>query len=319
MLGYSPYENIRLGREIGQLVKFYGIGGVFHSDELPNYGITEEDVESLREIMRVAEKDAFIIVAGPPSKIRFAVDSIVDRIKAAGAGVPAETRLATPSGETVFLRPRPGSSRMYPETDIPPVLVSRDDLEEAAQNVPRPWAELLAEAATRYGINTQLAEQLLDSDYLRVFEEITGVDDASVPPSFVASSLCSTITGLTREGLDPERLSDGAIRDAFALLGDGSISKESIEMIFRDIMSGRSATADEAVKNTGAGAASDDDISRILDNLVKENRPMILRQKERAAGPLMGAAMSRLRGKAPGDRVNRMLVQKIRDIVGGGG
>lgn len=319
MLGYSPYENIRLGREIGQMVKFYGIGGVFHSDELPNYGITEEDVESLRRTMRAAEGDAFIIVAGPPAKTRLAVDSIIARIKAAGAGVPAETRLATPSGETVFLRPRPGSSRMYPETDIPPVLVSGDDLEEAAQNVPRPWAEILAEAATRYGINAQLAEQLLDSDYLGVFEEVTAVEDASIPPSFVASSLCSTITGLAREGLDPERLSDGAIRDAFALLGDGSISKESIEMIFRDIMSGRSATADEAVKNTGVGAASDEEISRILDNLVEENRQMILRQKERAAGPLMGAAMSRLRGKAPGERVNRMLAQKIRDISGGGG
>ncbi|PIN82310.1 MAG: Glu-tRNA(Gln) amidotransferase GatDE subunit E, partial [Nitrosopumilales archaeon CG11_big_fil_rev_8_21_14_0_20_33_24] len=35
MFGYSPYEGIRLGKEIGQLVKFYGIGGVFHSDELP--------------------------------------------------------------------------------------------------------------------------------------------------------------------------------------------------------------------------------------------------------------------------------------------
>jgi len=32
MFSYSPYEGIRLGKEIGQLVKFYGIEGVFHSD-----------------------------------------------------------------------------------------------------------------------------------------------------------------------------------------------------------------------------------------------------------------------------------------------
>ena len=37
MFGYSPYDGIRLGKEIAQLVRFYGIGGVFHSDELPNY------------------------------------------------------------------------------------------------------------------------------------------------------------------------------------------------------------------------------------------------------------------------------------------
>ena len=316
VLGHTPYDGIRLGREIGQLVKFYGIGGVFHSDELPNYGINDDDLGSLRRLMDVTDKDALIIVAGPPAKISFAIQSIINRIREAGAGVPAETRLATPTGETVFLRPRPGSSRMYPETDIPPVLVSAKDREEAAQNIPKPWDELLAETASRYSINAQLAEQLLDSDYMGIFEEITG--RTAVPPAFAASSLCSTITSLSREGLDPEKLSDKVICDIFDLLDGNRISKEAVEMIFRDIMAGRSSTADEAVKNTGAGSASDADISDMLDNLIEENRSMVLRQKERALGPLMGAAMSRLRGKAAGELVNRMLAQKIRDYTDGG-
>lgn len=316
ILGHTPYDDIRLGREIGQLVKFYGIGGVFHSDELPNYGISGDDVASLRRIMYMSDNDAFVVVAGPPAKINFAIQSIVSRIKEAGAGVPAETRLATPTGETVFLRPRPGSSRMYPETDIPPVLVSATDREEAARNVPKPWDELLAETASRYSINVQLAEQLLDSGHIGIFEEIT--KGTAVPPAFAASSLCSTITSLSREGLDPEKLSYEAIRDAFDLLDKDRISKEAVEMIFRDIMSGRSVTAGEAVKNTGAGAASDADISDMLDDLIRENHSMILRQKERALGPLMGAAMSRLRGKASGEMVNRMLAQKIRDHMDGG-
>ena len=37
LIGFEPYPDIRLGKEIGQLVRFFGIGGVFHSDELPNY------------------------------------------------------------------------------------------------------------------------------------------------------------------------------------------------------------------------------------------------------------------------------------------
>ena len=32
MLGFEPYAGIRLGKEIGQLVRFFGIGGVLHSD-----------------------------------------------------------------------------------------------------------------------------------------------------------------------------------------------------------------------------------------------------------------------------------------------
>ena len=41
MFGYSPYEGIRLGKEVAELVRFFGLGGVFHSDELPNYGIED--------------------------------------------------------------------------------------------------------------------------------------------------------------------------------------------------------------------------------------------------------------------------------------
>ena len=29
MFGYSPYEGIRLGKEVAELVRFFGIGGVF--------------------------------------------------------------------------------------------------------------------------------------------------------------------------------------------------------------------------------------------------------------------------------------------------
>ena len=29
MFGFSPYEGIRLGKEIAELVRFFGIGGVF--------------------------------------------------------------------------------------------------------------------------------------------------------------------------------------------------------------------------------------------------------------------------------------------------
>ncbi|MGI0004398.1 MAG: Glu-tRNA(Gln) amidotransferase subunit GatE, partial [Candidatus Nitrosotenuis sp.] len=139
MFGYEPYEGIRLGKELGQQVRFFGIGGIFHSDELPNYGIESGDVGKLRELLELQKDDGFLIIAGPKDKIELTLDAVINRIKDAKNGVPAETRAATPSGETVFLRPRPGSSRMYPETDIPPVLVSNDELMSAKKNIPKSW------------------------------------------------------------------------------------------------------------------------------------------------------------------------------------
>ena len=44
---------------------------------------------------------------------------------------PMEVRNVLPTGESEFLRPMPGSARMYPETDIPPIIITKDELSEA--------------------------------------------------------------------------------------------------------------------------------------------------------------------------------------------
>src|SRR6185437_1785493 len=47
LIGYEPTPDIRLGKELGEFVRFFGLGGIFHSDELPNYGITSKDIEKV--------------------------------------------------------------------------------------------------------------------------------------------------------------------------------------------------------------------------------------------------------------------------------
>ena len=153
---------IRLGKEIGQLVRFFGIGGVFHSDELPNYGINDSDVDKIRKHLELADADGFLIIAGEDPKLDYAIDSIIKRIQGAANGVPAETRAATPDGETVFLRPRPGASRMYPETDIPSISVMPEEVKLAndTANATKSWDESITELQKNYGLNSQLSEQI---------------------------------------------------------------------------------------------------------------------------------------------------------------
>jgi glutamyl-tRNA(Gln) amidotransferase subunit E len=313
MFGYSPYEGIRLGKEIGQLVKFYGIGGVFHSDELPNYGIEENDVSIVKKILNTGETDAFLIIAAPLVKIDFAIDSIIKRISQAKNGVPAETRLATQTGETVFLRPRPGASRMYPETDIPPIIISKSELEEAKKNIPKSWDESLNQLQKKYDLNLQLAEQIFDSSYLEIFEKICG--ESSITPTFVASILCSTITSLERNDLNSRLLKNEEITKTFEFLDKGKIAKESIEIIFENIMSGKSKIIEDAIKNTSIDTVSKEELEKIIENIVKSNKEIIQNQKERAVSPLMGIAMKELRGKVSGETVNSLLLEKIKKFL----
>ncbi len=313
MFSFSPYENIRLGKELGQLVRFFGIGGIFHSDELPNYGIENSDIEKIKNLIKNNDNDGFLIIAGIDSKIDFAIDSIINRIDDAKLGVPAETRMATQTGETVFLRPRPGASRMYPETDIPTIIVTKDEINFAEKNIPKSWDESLCDLQKKYELNPQLAEQIFDSEYLELFEKISTNKKSS--PNFVASVLCSTITNLERQGLDPNLLKHDEIIKTFEFLNLDKISKESVEMIFEQIMSGKTKSVDETIQKSSIGTLNDEELTKIVDGIIQKNLELIKNQGSHSIGSLMGIAMKSLRGKASGEKINQLLQKKIIEIL----
>ena len=311
MFGYTPYEGIRLGKEIAELVRFFGIGGVFHSDELPNYGVEKTDIENLKDFLKINEKDAYLILAATEEKIHIVIDQIISRIEfIKNNGIPIDTRLATINGETKFLRPRPGAARMYPETDIPPVIISNDELEKAKKNIPKSWDESLLELQKKYELNPQLSEQIFDSRYIELFEKIVG--EIKINPTFVASILCSSITNLERSGLNSKLLKNEDIEKSFQLLDSGDIAKESIEIIFESIMAGKSQSTLDAMKNTSIEAVKESDVEEIIKKIVENNQEIVKNQKERAVGPLMGIAMKELRGKASGELVNNLLLKNIK-------
>ena len=331
MLGYEPYNDIRLGRELGKLVKSYDIDGVFHSDELPNYGITEKEVAAVKQRLQMNDMDAFVILGGPNDKVKFASDAIIQRLKAAVEGVPAETRAATPDGKTVFLRPRPGGARMYPETDILPIAISEPTLSSLADKVPKHLDEIVNSLAKKYNLNMKLASQIFDSDYLDVFEEIAS--ETKIEPTFIAAKLTEDLTSLQRQGLDASLLTNQMIKDIFARLDKDSITKESIVLIFEKLMK-KEPTIMKSVaekKNTeenlerklvnatietvGASSITDEELSKGLDRIINNNMTIIKEKGTDALSTLMGRAMAEYRGKANGQKVNSMLKDKMSKMV----
>ncbi len=119
---------------------------------------------------------------------------------------------------------------MYPETDIPPIIVEKKELEEIQKKIPKSWEETISELQKTYQLNLQLTMQIFDSEYLGLFESIC--KDNRISPNFVVSVLCGTITNLERRGLDSKLLKNNEIEKTFSLLADGKITKESLEIIF---------------------------------------------------------------------------------------
>jgi len=301
-----------LGKEIGQLVRFFGIGGVFHSDELPNYGINDSDVDKVRKHLELVDEDGFLIIAGEDPKLDYAISSIIKRIRDATNGVPAETRAATQDGETIFLRPRPGASRMYPETDIPSISVIPEEIKLAVENIPKSWDESIAEIQQKYDLNFQLSEQIFDSEYMELFEKICKNKKNS--PNFVASILCSSITNLERKGFDAMLLKPEHIIESFELLASDKIPKESLEIIFESIMSGKSENVSMAMQSTDISSMDEDELNEILDGIIQKNMELVRKLGKNAVTTLMGIAMKEVRGKASGKIVNDLLRKKIQNI-----
>ena len=314
MFGFEPYPGIRLGKEIGQIVRFFGIGGVFHSDELPDYGISDSDVGKVRKHLELVDKDGFLIIAGEDLKLDHSISYIIKRIQDAANGVPAETRAATQDGETVFLRPRPGASRMYPETDIPSIGVTSEEIKIARDkaHVTPTWDKAITEIQKKYNLNHQQTEQIFDSEYMELFEKIC--ENKKNSPNFVASILCSSITNLERQGLDATLLKPEHVIESFELLASGKIPKESLEIIFESIMSGKSENVSTAMQSTNVSSMNEDELNGILDEIIQNNTELVKKLGENAVTTLMGIAMKQVRGKVSGQTVNVLLRKKISEL-----
>ena len=282
----------------------------------------------------MVDEDGFLIIAGEDPKLDYAVGSIIKRIRDAINGVPAETRAATQDGETIFLRPRPGASRMYPETDIPSISVMPEEIKLAVENIPKSWDESIAEIQQKYDLNSQLSEQIFDSEYTELFEKIC--ENKKNSPNFVASILCSSITNLERQGLDVTLLKPEHIIEFFKLLAADKIPKEDLEIIFKCIVSKKiPQTAGEMLRNNlgnpesgmalppeklllrfqMAGGAMDEQrknaLNKSLDKIIQDNMELV---KNNYISTLMGIAMKDLRGSYPGYLINELLRKKVSEL-----
>jgi glutamyl-tRNA(Gln) amidotransferase subunit E len=203
---------------------------------------------------------------------------------------------------------------MYPETDIPTVGVPQSQLDSLKSRVPLPWDLQLAELSKRYGLNQKLANQIFDSEYLPTFEEIAA--RTKVPANFIASKLTEDIVNLQRQGGDATLLTKNVIIDVFERLDSGSIAKEAVVTVFEKLMRKEASTVQEAITTAGAASISDAELCKILDGIINDNIAIIKEKGMAALNPLMGQAMSVLRGKADGQKINAMLREKLKRLVG---
>ena len=290
--------------------RFWGrVGGIFHTDEMPAYGITAEEVEELRKTVKAEDEDAVVFVADKAENAKDALKAVVERAREALKGVPAETRAPNPDGTTRYMRPRPGAARMYPETDIPPIQITEDYVRKVSLHLPELPEQKLERLTKVYKLNQKLAKQILDSEYGELFETI--VKESNVSPTTVAAFMTETAKALKRDGVSVEKVSDNQIREIFRAVGSGGLTKEAIPEIVSWLSQHEDSTVENAIDRIGLKMLSSEELEKIVDSVIERNRSLIEERGANAFGPLIGMVMKEVRGKANAALVSELVMKRL--------
>ncbi|MBI2574438.1 Glu-tRNA(Gln) amidotransferase subunit GatE [Candidatus Woesearchaeota archaeon] len=276
----------RLGKEFSAYARIAaGVGGAIHSDELPKHGITEREVAEIKEKLGCREEDAFIFVAAEREKAESAIQAIIGRAAQAIVGVPGEVRKANPDGTTSFLRPMPGSARMYPETDINAITPDTSGIE---------LPELITDKAEKYeklGLSKVLARQMSKSEEAELFDALVQ-RFKTIEPSFMAETMLTTAKEIrTRYKLDVE-IAVEDLESVFGSMVSGRISRDAVFEVFVEKARGKSLK--DALEKYRL--LSDDELEGEVKSVIAANKALPL-------PVLIGKAMEKLRGRAEGKKI----------------
>lgn len=274
-LGIEINPDRRLGSEMSDYAKMAGVKGIIHSDEdLSKYELTDRAIAKIKEQLGVGPDDAFIMIAADRVSCERAMGFALARARMALTEVPPETRAVADSkkGTTRFMRPLPGGSRMYPETDAEPMVISGAYYEGIKKHTTYMDERI---AGIKKGLsNQQIAEQMVYSTRLPLYEyiisEVRGIN------MVVATILLEKVKELERAGVDTE-LGRGVFADIFRRYSKGEITKAGMGEVIRHSPKS-SGEVKRIIKEKSLARISGSALKEIVDRMVSEGKTDIVKE-----------------------------------------
>jgi len=306
-LGKELQPDRRFGTEIADYLKArHGVKGLLHSDELPKYGVSEDEKNAVWQKLGCEIGDAFVIIFARPEATESAFNTVRERCTLALEGVPGETRNALEGGNSCYMRPLPGAARMYPETDIRTAAVDGKKLSELKKKLPLAVNERLA-LYKQHGLSGKLAEEMKLSNWACFYGKLLA---KGFNATTAAALLLDGFNKLEREGVGIRKISGKSIAGLLEAEKGGCLSKDLLLDAAKMIAEGFSL--ENAVEELSKGKLGSAEVERVIQGIIERNPGLIKERGERAAGALMGDAMKELKGKASGKEVMELLEKGIR-------
>jgi len=170
-----------------------------------------------------------------------------------GKKIKSEVRKALANGDTEFLRPMPSAARMYPETDLPLLKISRDFINNAKKSLPMLRSEIEKELKSK-GLNQEMIKLLFKQNKFEEFKELLKIMNAPqligkillIFPKEIASHekislkkvekiLNKDILAFVIENLKKKRISETQVKQVLKRILKGKSLKDSIKFKKEDI------------------------------------------------------------------------------------
>lgn len=191
-----------------------------------------------------------------------------------------EVRNALPDGTTEFLRPMPGAARMYPETDVPLLKISKQLIDETKKNLPKLTSEHKS-FLDDFGLNEELVKLLLKQNKVEDFKTLVQEHNN---PNLVAKMLTL---------FQPEKeIEIDKLEEILEGIEKKKISENDVKNIMQKISEGKSLKE----------ASEKSDI-----NLKEEAKKIIKEKPGLSQGAYMGLLMGKFKGQVSGKEVSDIL------------
>jgi Glu-tRNA(Gln) amidotransferase subunit E-like FAD-binding protein len=206
----------------------------------------------------------------------------------------SEVRKANPDGTTEFLRPMPGAARMYPETDLPLLRISKDIVNSAKKTLPKLRSEVKRELKKK-GLSDEMVRLLTAQNKVNEFNALIKILN---DPVFVAKVLLVLPKEIaSHEEIDnvDEILTEDIIESIIEAVSKMKIAREDVKQVMKEIVKGKSL--EEAMKIEKADLG---DVEAEVAKIIKEKPGL-------SVGGYMGLIMSKFKGKISGKEANNIL------------
>lgn len=295
ILALEPQQVKEVALEIGRLLRMTGkvqrgIGSIRQDINVSIPGGARVEVKGVQDI-RLLDK---II----EHEIKRQERLIAERKK-----VQEETRKANDDGTTDYMRVLPGSDRMYPETDIPSIVIPSERLAKIEALLPEKPSAVFKRLKEKYHLSAQLADKLVISENRELFQEIC--DSTKVDPTTVAITLEETLTNLRRKGVQIQKKH---LIELFKAFEEKKMSREAIPTVIEAWAKEPHDSLSSILKKAKLEMVSEKDIEKEAKELVKANKGL---DKQRAFNLIMGRIMERHRGKIAGETIAKIVRREL--------